>query len=162
MHLWLSDRRSSFPRRSSQMPQVLLRLIVLAVHHAVAMERATVRAQQAPPVQKVTQPIANRAGLPGPRHPARAEAAPGRAATGGPGTGRACPRDHPLRDGGAPRRPHRKRSARRRTAGWASCQQAEEPLQVLPEPGGVQRPHHIDRVDVEALAARQPPQRPPP
>ena len=38
----------------------------------------------------------------------------------------------------------------------ASCQQAEEPLQVLPEPSGMSRPHHVDRVDAGALAARQP------
>src|SRR5439155_15291817 len=44
----------------------------------------------------------------------------------------------------------------------ASCQQAEEPLKVLPEPVGMSRPHHIDRVDAEALAARQPTQQPPP
>ena len=44
----------------------------------------------------------------------------------------------------------------------ASCQQAEEPLQVLPEPGGMSRPHHVDRVDVNALAAGQPAQHPPP
>src|SRR5690349_3618997 len=38
----------------------------------------------------------------------------------------------------------------------ASCQEAEEPLQVLPEPGGMSRPHHVDRVDAGALAAKQP------
>jgi hypothetical protein len=43
---------------------------------------------------------------------ARAEAPPGRVATGGWGTGRACPRDRPPRGGGVPRRPHRRRSAR--------------------------------------------------
>src|SRR5713226_7691304 len=37
----------------------------------------------------------------------------------------------------------------------ASCQQDEEPLQVLPEPGGMSRPHHVDRVDAGALADRQ-------
>ncbi len=40
----------------------------------------------------------------------------------------------------------------------ASCQQAEEALQVLPKPGGMQRPHRIDRVDAEALSAGQPTQ----
>ena len=50
--------------------------------------------------------------------PARVKAAPGRVATRGPGTGRVCPRDRPPRDGGVPRRPHRRRSARRRAAGW--------------------------------------------
>ena len=50
--------------------------------------------------------------------PARAEAGPGRVATRGPGTARACPRDRRPRDGGVPRRPHRRRSARRRAAGW--------------------------------------------
>src|SRR6476660_2726194 len=40
----------------------------------------------------------------------------------------------------------------------ASCQEAEEPLQVLEEPGGMQRPHPIDRVEEDALAARQPTQ----
>src|SRR5262249_38467229 len=39
----------------------------------------------------------------------------------------------------------------------ASCQQAEEPLQIFPEPGGMSRPHHIDRVAAGTLAARQPP-----
>jgi hypothetical protein len=43
---------------------------------------------------------------------ARAEAPTGRVATGGWGTGRACPRDRPPRGGGVPRRPHRRRSAR--------------------------------------------------
>jgi hypothetical protein len=38
--------------------------------------------------------------------PARAEAPPGRVATGGPGRGRACPRDRLPREGGVPRRPH--------------------------------------------------------
>src|SRR5262249_24117756 len=38
-----------------------------------------------------------------------------------------------------------------------SCQQPEEPLQVLAEPGGMSRPHHIDRVGAGTLAARQPP-----
>src|SRR5215467_13088141 len=38
----------------------------------------------------------------------------------------------------------------------ASCQQAEEPLQILPEPRGMPRPHRIDRVDADALAAREP------
>ena len=93
---------------------------------------------------------------------ARAEAAPGRVATGGPGTGRACPPNRPPRDSGVPRRPHRRRCARRRAAGWRQFQQAEEPLQALPEPGGMQRPHSIDRVDADALAARLPTQQPPP
>src|SRR5262249_23741788 len=44
----------------------------------------------------------------------------------------------------------------------ASCQHAEESLQVLPEPGGMPSPHRIDRVDADALAARQPTQQPPP
>ena len=39
----------------------------------------------------------------------------------------------------------------------ARFQQAEEPLQVLPEPRGMQRPHQVYRVDAEALAARQQP-----
>src|SRR6266699_5923231 len=39
----------------------------------------------------------------------------------------------------------------------ATCQQAEEPLQVLPEPGGMPRPHHVDRVEAGTLAARQEP-----
>src|SRR5215469_17891168 len=39
----------------------------------------------------------------------------------------------------------------------ASCQQAEEPLQILPEPSGMSRPHHVDRVEARTLAARQPP-----
>ena len=43
----------------------------------------------------------------------------------------------------------------------ASCQQAEEPLQILPEPGGMPRPHRIDRVDADALAAGEPAQQPP-
>ena len=37
----------------------------------------------------------------------------------------------------------------------ASCQQAEKPLQVLPEPGGMSRPHHVDRVEAGTLAARR-------
>jgi hypothetical protein len=80
---------------------------------------------------------------------------------GAPGTGRACPRDRPPRDGGVPRRPHRRRSARRHAAGCSPVsQQAEEPSQVLSEPGGMSHPHHVDRVDPEALAARQPTQQP--
>ena len=43
----------------------------------------------------------------------------------------------------------------------AICQQAEEPLQVLPEPSGMSRPHRIDGVDAEVLAARQPTQQSP-
>src|SRR5262249_26005507 len=39
----------------------------------------------------------------------------------------------------------------------ASCQQAEEPLQVLTKPGGMSRPHHVDRVAAGTPAARQPP-----
>src|SRR5215217_1850321 len=39
----------------------------------------------------------------------------------------------------------------------ACRQQTEEPLQVLSEPGGMSRPHHIDRVEAGTLAARQPP-----
>ena len=39
----------------------------------------------------------------------------------------------------------------------ARCQQPEEPLQVLPEPGGMSRPHRIDRVETGTLATRQPP-----
>jgi len=39
-----------------------------------------------------------------------------------------------------------------------SCQQPEEPLQVLQEPGGTSRPHSIDRVDADPLAAGQPTQ----
>ena len=34
-----------------------------------------------------------------------------------------------------------------------SCQQPEEPLQVLPEPRRMSRPHDVYRVDAEALAA---------
>src|SRR6516162_5288736 len=34
------------------------------------------------------------------------------------GTGRACHRDRPPRDGGVPRRPPRRRSAQRRAVGW--------------------------------------------
>src|SRR5262245_30395128 len=37
----------------------------------------------------------------------------------------------------------------------ASCQQPEEPLKVLAEPGGMSRPHHIDRVAAGTLTARQ-------
>src|SRR5215472_18919650 len=44
----------------------------------------------------------------------------------------------------------------------ASCQQAEEPLQILPEPRGMPSPHRIDRVDADALAAGEPAQQPPP
>ena len=43
-----------------------------------------------------------------------------------------------------------------------SCQQAEEALQVLPKPGGMQRPHRINRVDAEALSAGQPTHQQPP
>src|SRR6266403_2276295 len=43
---------------------------------------------------------------------ARAKEAPGRVATGGSGTGRACLPDRPPRDGGVPRRHHRRKSAR--------------------------------------------------
>src|SRR5262245_37185023 len=39
----------------------------------------------------------------------------------------------------------------------ASCQQAEEPLQIFPEPGGMSRPHHIDRVAAGTLTDTQPP-----
>src|SRR5439155_13545259 len=39
----------------------------------------------------------------------------------------------------------------------ASRRQLEEPLQVLPEPRGVSRPHRIDRVEADTLAAWQPP-----
>src|SRR5262249_43570284 len=44
----------------------------------------------------------------------------------------------------------------------ASCQHAEESLQVLPEPGGMPPPHPIDRVDADALPTRHPTQQPPP
>ena len=44
----------------------------------------------------------------------------------------------------------------------ASCQQAEKPLQIPPEPRGMPRPRHIDRVDADALAAGEPAQQPPP
>src|SRR5215471_9004468 len=44
----------------------------------------------------------------------------------------------------------------------ASCQQTEEPLQILPEPRGMPRPHRIDRIDADALAAGEPAQQPPP
>jgi hypothetical protein len=51
-----------------------------------------------------------------------------------------------------PRRPRRRRSDLR-----ASCQKAEQPLQVLLEPGGMSHPHHIHRVKAGTLAAGQPP-----
>jgi hypothetical protein len=35
-------------------------------------------------------------------------------------------------------------------ADGAGCQQPEEPLQVFAEPGGMSRPHHIDRVAAHA------------
>ncbi len=38
----------------------------------------------------------------------------------------------------------------------AGCQQPEEPLQVFAEPGGMSRPHHVDRVEAGTPAARQP------
>src|SRR4051812_29745542 len=38
-----------------------------------------------------------------------------------------------------------------------SGQQGEEVLQVLSEPGGMSRPHHIDRVEASTLAPWQPP-----
>ena len=44
----------------------------------------------------------------------------------------------------------------------AGCQQAEELLRILPEPGGMPRPHRIDRIDADALAAGEPAQQPPP
>src|SRR5215469_15520575 len=44
----------------------------------------------------------------------------------------------------------------------ASCQHAEEPFQILPEPRGMPRPHRIDRVDADALAAGESAQQPPP
>ena len=37
-----------------------------------------------------------------------------------------------------------------------SCQQPEEPLKVLAEPGGMLCPHHIDRVAAGALTTGQP------
>src|SRR4051794_26497271 len=79
----------------------------------------------------------------------------GRAATRGPDKRRACPRDRPPRGGGEPRGPPRRRSARRRAAGWRLCQKPEQPLQVLFEPGGMSRPHRIDRVKAGTLAAGQ-------
>jgi hypothetical protein len=33
----------------------------------------------------------------------------------------------------------------------AGCQQSEEPLQVFPEPGGMSRPHHVDRVEAGSM-----------
>src|SRR5215831_3792252 len=39
----------------------------------------------------------------------------------------------------------------------ASSQHSEKLLQVLPEPAGMSRPHHVDRVGAGTLAARQPP-----
>src|SRR5262249_55466841 len=38
----------------------------------------------------------------------------------------------------------------------ASCQLAQEPPEVLPEPGGMLRPQQVDRIDAGALAAKQP------
>src|SRR5437764_10771676 len=38
----------------------------------------------------------------------------------------------------------------------AVCQQAEEPLQVFSEPGGMSRAHHVNRVEAGTLVARQP------
>src|SRR5262245_16119418 len=38
----------------------------------------------------------------------------------------------------------------------ARCQQAEEPLQVLPEQGGMARPRRVDRVEAGTLATGQP------
>ena len=38
----------------------------------------------------------------------------------------------------------------------ASCQQPEELLKVVAEPGGMSRPHHIDRVATGTLTAGQP------
>ena len=38
----------------------------------------------------------------------------------------------------------------------AGFQQAEEPFQILLEPGGMQRPHRIDRVEPATLTAREP------
>ena len=37
----------------------------------------------------------------------------------------------------------------------ASCQEAEEPLQVLPEPIGTSRPHYVDRIETGALPGTQ-------
>ena len=68
--------------------------------------------------------------------PARAETASGRVATEGPGTGRAYLRDRPPRDGGAPRRPHRRRSARRRAAGWRELPTGRR---AAPGPPGTRR-----------------------
>jgi hypothetical protein len=38
----------------------------------------------------------------------------------------------------------------------ATCQQAKEPLQVLPEPAGMLRLHQVDRVKARAPADRPP------
>ena len=39
----------------------------------------------------------------------------------------------------------------------ANRQQGEESLQILPEPVGVSRSHHVDRVEAGTFAARPPP-----
>src|SRR5262249_56121485 len=38
----------------------------------------------------------------------------------------------------------------------ATCQQLEQVRQILLEPGRVSRPHRVDRVEIDSLAARQP------
>src|SRR6516162_6416111 len=38
----------------------------------------------------------------------------------------------------------------------ASCQQSEQPLQILPEPGRVLCPHQVDRIEAGAFSAGQP------
>src|SRR5215471_11682985 len=66
------------------------------------------------------------------RRPDCAAATPGRVAAGGPGTGRACPEGRLPRDGGAPRRPRRTRSARRRVAEWRRSPTARRAAPNLP------------------------------
>jgi len=36
----------------------------------------------------------------------------------------------------------------------ARCQEAEQPLQVFPEPGAMSRPHRIDRIDADGRLPR--------
>jgi hypothetical protein len=63
------------------------------------------------------------------------EAARDRGVAAGPGTGRACPRARPPRGGDELRRPRGDPFGNARPDG-ASCQQAEQLLQVLLEPCG--------------------------
>jgi hypothetical protein len=84
--------------------------------------------------------------------PARAKAAPGCVAAGAPGTGRACLRDRPPRDGGVPRRPHQRGSSRRYAAGCCPFPTGRRAAPGPPEPGGMQRPHQVYRVDARRRA----------